>query len=257
MSSTRCATKAASHGSLTTTMRCTITAEATSANNVAAPGASHSAAWRTSPAVIAVLSAAGFAASPGRAARHSAGPRTGPRADPRPVRRCCGQAMPPRTARPPGGSLPQAVGASRARGARPLPLDSEVPTPRLAFATLPFRIESSLVRSNLQAAAFRASSRCRRRCRKSALTVRPSLRPTMNGDSRRPEPIRPPAGAQVRSGAGAGQSHLGTARMGCRSASVSAHEFCWATWAPNSTCSRTACRKAGSAGRPASSSASR
>jgi hypothetical protein len=28
--------------------------------------------------------------------------------------------------------------------------------------------------------------------------------------------------------------------MGCSSSSVVAHEFCWATWAPNSTCSRTA-----------------
>jgi hypothetical protein len=40
-----------------------------------------------------------------------------------------------------------------------MPLDSEVPTPPPTSATLPFRIENILVRSNLQAAAFRANPR--------------------------------------------------------------------------------------------------
>ena len=55
----------------------------------------------------------------------------------------------------------------------------------------------------------------------------------------------------------AGQVQRGTSRSGCSWSSVEAWEFCTATREPNSTCSATAWRKAGSVDMSAASSARR
>jgi len=120
MSSTRCATKAASHGSPTTTDAVHDHAGSDLGKQALPPGlqslgrvANKSVRHRglvppqDPPNRLGELRVVAHAGEQGSEQTPS-------------VRRCSVRAMPPGNARPPGDSFPQAVGASRARGARPL-----------------------------------------------------------------------------------------------------------------------------------------